>query len=112
MTGDNGRSGSETLARPTSASVNVGDQTAELPIVRGSEGDDAADIGQLRTDTGLVTFDPGYKNTAAATSAITFLDGEAGILRYRGYQIEQVAARSSFLETSYLLIYGKLPSQA
>ena len=57
------------------------------------------DIGQFRSDTGLVTFDPGYKNTAASASAITFLDGEAGVLRYRGYPIEQIAARSSFLET-------------
>jgi citrate synthase len=110
MTGDNGRG--DTLTRPKTASVSIGDQSAELPLVRGHEGDDAVDIGQLRSATGVLTFDPGYKNTAAATSAITFLDGDAGILRYRGYPIEQVAARSSFLETAYLLIYGELPTQA
>jgi citrate synthase len=107
-----GRTGGETLTRPDKASVSVGDQAADLPIVRGREGDDAVDIGQLRSETGLVTFDPGYKNTAVSTSAITFLDGEAGILRYRGYPIEQIAARSSFLETAYLLIYGELPTPA
>ena len=126
MTTD-GRTGGETLARPetqepaapgapagtpASVSINVGGQAAELPIVRGTDGDDAADIGELRNQTGLVTFDPGYKNTAASASAITFLDGEEGVLRYRGYPIEQIAARSSFLETSYLLIYGELPTQA
>jgi citrate synthase len=111
MTTD-GRTGGDTLTRPTTASVSFGEQSAELPILQGTAGDDAADIGQLRADTGLVTLDPGYKNTAASTSAITFLDGEAGILRYRGYPIEQIAARSSFLETSYLLIYGELPNQA
>ena len=102
----------DTLTRPDQASVRVGDQTVELPIARGTEGDDAIDIGQLRSDTGLITLDPGYKNTASSTSAITFLDGEAGILRYRGYPIEQVAARSSFLETAYLLIYGELPTES
>jgi citrate synthase len=107
-----GRAGGETLTKAEVASVQVGDETTELPIISGTEGERAADIGQLRSDTGLVTFDPGYKNTAASASAITFLDGEAGILRYRGYPIEQVAARSSFLETAYLLIYGELPSAA
>ncbi|MGH2393456.1 MAG: hypothetical protein ACRDGH_08185, partial [Candidatus Limnocylindria bacterium] len=80
-----GRTGGETLTRPDKAAVSVGDQSSNLPIVRGREGDDAVDIGQLRSETGLITFDPGYKNTAVSTSAITFLDGEAGILRYRGY---------------------------
>jgi len=105
-------SGGDTLTRPASASVQAGDRQAELPLVRASEGDNAIDIGQLRAETGLVTFDPGYKNTAASSSAITFLDGEAGILRYRGYPIEQLAARSTFLETAYLLIYGDLPTAA
>ena len=107
-----GRTGGETLTRPDQAAVRVGDKVANLPIVRGREGDDAVDIGELRSETGLITFDPGYKNTAVSTSAITFLDGEAGILRYRGYPIEQIAARSSFLETAYLLIYGELPTPA
>ena len=107
-----GRTAAETLVGPATASVTVGDRTVELPIVRGTEGDDAIDIGQLRSDTGLITLDVGYKNSASSTSAITFLDGEAGVLRYRGYPIEQLAARSTFLETAYLLIYGELPTAA
>jgi citrate synthase len=102
----------DTMAPTDEATVRIGDKETGLPIVRGREGDDAVDIGSLRAETGLITLDPGYKNTASSTSAITFLDGEAGILRYRGYPIEQVAARSTFLETAYLLIYGELPSAA
>jgi citrate synthase len=88
----------------------VGDRELELPIVRGTEGDDALDIGRLRGETGLITYDPGYGNTGACTSAVTFLDGEAGVLRYRGYPIEQLAEHSTFLEVAYLLIWGELPS--
>jgi citrate synthase len=83
----------------------------ELPIVRGTDGDDAVDIGRLRSETGLITFDPGYGNTGACSSAITFLDGEEGILRYRGYPIEQLAEHSTFLEVAYLLIWGELPTR-
>ena len=101
-----------TATRPATVSLHIDGNTVELPVVRSAEGDDAIDIGQLRAETGLVTLDHGYKNTAASSSAIAFLDGEAGILRYRGYPIEQIAARSSFLETAYLLIYGELPTQA
>ena len=92
------------------ASVRWEGGSADLPTVTGTEAETGLDISNLRETTGLVTFDPGYKNTATAKSAITFLDGEAGILRYRGYPIEQLAARSNFLETAYLLIYGELPS--
>ncbi len=84
----------------------------DLPVVTGSEGERAVDIGMLRGQSGLITLDPGYGNSGSCTSAITFLDGEQGILRYRGYPIEQLAEHSTFLEVAYLLIYGELPTQA
>jgi len=83
-----------------------------LPVIEGTEHEKAFDIGKLRDQTGYVTLDSGYKNTGATKSAITFLDGEEGILRYRGYPIEQLAEKSSFLEVAYLLIYGTLPTAA
>ncbi len=83
-----------------------------FPVIVGSEGEKAIDIGKLRKSTGYVTIDPGYKNTGSTTSAITYLDGEKGILRYRGYPIEQLAEHSSFVEVSYLLIFGNLPTDA
>jgi citrate synthase len=86
--------------------------TIELPVVTGTEGESAVDIGRLRAESGLITLDPGYGNTGSCTSAITFLDGERGILRYRGYPIEQLAEHSTFLEVAYLLIYGELPTRA
>jgi len=98
-------------AATDAATLRVGDEELSLPIVRGSDGDDAIDIARLRSETGLITLDPGYGNTGAATSAITFLDGEEGILRYRGYPIEQLAEHSTFLEVAYLLIWGELPTQ-
>ncbi len=98
-------------AAAEAASLRIGGQEIELPLVRGAEGDDALDIGKLRAQTGLITLDPGYGNTGAATSAITFLDGEEGILRYRGYPIEQLAEHSTFLEVAYLLIWGELPTR-
>jgi citrate synthase len=98
-------------AAAEAASLRIGGQEIELPLVRGAEGDDALDIGKLRAQTGLITLDPGYGNTGAATSAITFLDGEEGILRYRGYPIEQLAEHSTFLEVAYLLIWGQLPTR-
>jgi citrate synthase len=97
-------------AAHAAAAIRVGDQELELPIVRGTDGDDAIDIGRLRGETGLITYDPGYGNTGACTSAVTFLDGENGILRYRGYPIEQLAEHSTFLEVAYLLIWGELPT--
>ncbi len=84
----------------------------EAPVVVGTENERAIDIANLRAKTGLVTLDPAFMNTASTKSAITFLDGEKGILRYRGYPIEQIAEKSRFVETSYLLIYGELPTQA
>jgi len=82
----------------------------ELPVVEGSEGEKAIVIGDLRNNTGLITLDPAYGNTGSCQSAITFIDGEKGILRYRGYPIEQVAERARFTEVCYLLIYGKRPT--
>ena len=93
--------------------VNVGgkDETFELPVVVGTEQERAVDIGALRAKTGYVCLDPAFMNTASTTSAITFLDGEQGILRYRGYPIEQLGAKSTFVEVAYLVIYGKLPTK-
>ncbi|OBG01245.1 citrate (Si)-synthase [Mycolicibacter sinensis] len=82
----------------------------ELPIVQASEGSDSLAIGSLLAKTGYTTFDNGYANTAPVKSAITYIDGDAGILRYRGYPIEQLAEKSTFIEVSYLLIYGELPT--
>jgi len=86
-------------------------QTYELPIVTGTEGEKAIDISNLRQMTGLITLDPGYANTGSCTSSITFMNGEKGILRYRGIPVEQLAEHSSFIETVYLLINGVLPTR-
>ncbi len=94
------------------AELRLGDQTVELPIVVGSEGERAVDITKLRSQSGFITLDPGYANSGSCQSAITFIDGEKGILRYRGIPIEELAAESSFVEVTYLLIYGKLPTRA
>ncbi len=94
------------------AELQVNGSTYQLPIVEGSEHEKALDIQKLRDQSGYITLDSGYKNTGATKSAITFLDGEEGILRYRGYPIEQLAEQSSFLEVAYLLIYGELPTQS
>jgi citrate synthase len=94
------------------AKLTVDGTTYEFPIVVGSEGERAIDIGRLRAETGLVTLDPGFGNTGSCPSEITFIDGEEGILRYRGYPIEEMAERSTFLETSYLVLNGELPTEA
>jgi len=93
------------------AVLRHGDQEIELPVVRGTEDELGIDIAKLRDKTGLVTLDYGFVNTAATESSITFIDGDAGILRYRGIPIEQMAEHGSFLETSYLLIWGELPTK-
>jgi citrate synthase len=93
------------------AQLKYGDKTYDLPVIEGSEGEKAIDISKLRDLSGLVTLDIGYKNTGATQSAITFLDGELGILKYRGYPIEQLASKSTFIEVAYLLIYGELPTE-
>ena len=86
-------------------------QTIELPVIAGTENEKAIDIAKLRSQTGYITMDPGYGNTGSCQSEITFLNGEQGILRYRGIPIEQLAEKASFVEVAYLIIYGKLPSQ-
>ena len=93
------------------AKLMVNGKTYELPLVIGTEGEMALDISNLRKETGLITLDPGYPNTGSCTSNITFMDGEKGVLRYRGYPVEQLAEYSSFRETAYLLINGELPSE-
>lgn len=94
------------------AKLVLGEKTIELPVFTGTEGEKAIDITKLRAETGFVTLDSGYMNTGACTSSITFLDGELGILKYRGYSIEEIAEKSSFIESSYLTFYGKLPTAA
>lgn len=94
------------------ALLTVDGKQVELPLYRGTEDETGIDITSLRASTGLVTLDPGYKNTGATTSGITFLDGERGILSYRGYSIEELADKSNFVEVMYLLLYGELPSHS
>ncbi len=91
------------------ASLRIGPRTVELPIAHGTDDQAAVDVGRLLAETGMTTLDYGYANTAPTRSAVTFLDGEAGILRYRGYPIEELAEHSSFLEVAWLLIHGDLP---
>lgn len=93
------------------AEIILEGKSYKMPIVVGTEDEKAIDINNLRSESGYITLDSGYKNTGATESAITFLDGEEGILRYRGYPIEQLAEQSSFIEVAYLLIYGKLPTE-
>ena len=94
------------------ATIEVGGKTFEFPVLQGTENELAIDIGALRAVTeGVTTIDPGFKNTGSCESAITFLDGEQGILRYRGYAIEELAEKADFLEVAYLLIFGELPNR-
>ncbi len=91
--------------------VEIEGKTIELPVVTGSEGEKAIDVSTLRKETGYITLDPGYVNTGSCESAITFIDGEKGILRYRGYDIAELCEKSTFVEVAYLLIYGELPKK-
>jgi citrate synthase len=93
------------------ARLTIQGKETELPVIIGSEGETAIDIRKLRSTTGAITLDTGYMNTGSTLSSITYIDGEKGILRYRGIPIEQLAEQSTFVETSYLLIYGELPSE-
>ncbi|MEZ5053932.1 MAG: citrate synthase [Chitinophagales bacterium] len=93
-------------------SITLNGKTSELPVLVGTENEYAINIDKLREETGFVTLDFGYKNTGATTSKITFLDGEEGILRYRGYDISDLAEKSNFTEVAYLLLYGELPTAA
>jgi citrate synthase len=101
-----------TAAPAGSASLEYDGKTLDLPLVKGSEGEVGIDIAQLRARTGMITLDPGFGNTGACKSSVTFIDGERGILRYRGYPIEELAAKSTFLEVAWLLIKGELPTGA
>ncbi|MDX1513913.1 MAG: citrate/2-methylcitrate synthase, partial [Gammaproteobacteria bacterium] len=94
------------------ATLSYDDKTVDLPVVTGTEGERGIDIRSLRAATGLVTLDDGFGNTGACESQITFIDGEQGILRYRGYPIEELAEQSVFVETAYLIIFGELPTEA
>ena len=94
------------------ATLTYEGKTYELPVVEGTENEKGIDISKLRALSGLITLDPGFKNTGSTKSAITYLDGENGILRYRGYSIEELAENASFLEVSYLIIYGELPNKS
>ena len=100
----------EVIDMSESARLVIGDKSYELPVVVGSEDEHAVDISRLRAVSEHITLDEGYMNTGSCRSAITFIDGERGILRYRGIPIEQLAERSTFLETAWLLIYGELPT--
>tara|TARA_R110000868_G_scaffold118059_3_gene313312 strand:- start:1552 stop:2829 length:1278 start_codon:yes stop_codon:yes gene_type:complete len=94
------------------AILEIDGKKYDFPILEGSENEEAIDINKLRDLTGIITLDPGYKNSGSCTSKITFLDGELGILRYRGYSIEDLADKADFLEVSFLLIFGELPTAA
>ena len=91
--------------------ISLGNESHEFPLVKGTENEVGIDIKDLRSRTGLITFDPGYKNTGSCLSDITYLDGEKGILRYRGYSIDDLANNVTFLEVAYLLIWGELPNE-
>jgi citrate synthase len=95
-----------------SVKLTYKEKTFEFPLVEGSENEKGIDIKTLRVKTGLITYDPGYKNTGSCESEITFLNGEEGILRYRGYSIEELCEKSSFIEVAFLLIFGELPTQS
>jgi len=95
-----------------SATLTVGNNTYDLPILTGTVGPDVVDIGKLYAQAGLFTYDPGFTSTASCQSKITYIDGDAGVLEYRGYPIEQLAQQGDFLETCYLLLYGELPTKA
>jgi len=98
--------------KATAARLTIGETSLELPVIRATDGNDGIVVSSLLKETGLITMDPGFMNTAACDSEITYIDGDAGILRYRGYPIEQLAERSTFLEVAYLLIHGELPTAA
>ena len=93
------------------AKLKIGGREIELDLITGSEKELGIDVSNLRVSSNIITLDPGYKNTGSCKSAITFLNGEKGILRYRGYSIEELAEKADFLEVAFLLIYGELPNK-
>ena len=94
-----------------SIKISYNNSTHEFPLIEGTENEKGIDIQNLRSKTGLITYDPGYKNTGSCKSNITFLNGEEGILRYRGHSIEELCSKASFIQVAYLLIYGDLPDE-
>ena len=94
------------------ATIQLNGEQVELPVITGTQDEKALDISKLRGSTGYITLDLGFKNTGSTQSAITFLDGERGILRYRGYSIEDLAGQSNFLEVAFLLVFGELPTKS
>ena len=94
----------------STALLKIDNNEISLPVIVGTENEKAVDVRNLRNDTGCITFDDGYGNTGSCLSSVTFIDGEKGILRYRGYPIEQLAEYSNFVETAYLIIHGELPT--
>ena len=101
----------DATTKTKSASITIGDKTYEFPILSGTVGPDVMDIGKLYAQAGIFTYDPGFTSTGSCQSKITYIDGDAGILEYRGYPIEQLADNGDFLETCYLLLYGELPTK-
>src|SRR5688572_27120666 len=93
------------------AKLELNGKTFPVPAIEGTEGERAIDVSNLRNETGHITLDDGYANTGSCRSKITFIDGERGILRYRGIPIEELAEKSTFVETAYLIIYGHLPDR-
>src|SRR5688572_26224180 len=102
----------ETFATAGEAQLHYDGRDLAMRVIEGTEHERAIDIAQLRSKTGLITLDPGFGNTGACASAVTFIDGDRGILRYRGYPIEELAEKSTFLEVAWLLMKGELPSAA
>jgi len=100
-----------TSAETQKVVIRVGEKEAELPVVKATDGASGIDIKGLMAETGMSTYDQGFVNTSSTTSAITYIDGEAGVLRYRGYPIEQLAEKKTFLDVSHLLVYGELPNE-
>src|SRR6202008_1772113 len=94
----------------TNGSFSIGDSTVQMPVKTGTLGPSVVDIGKLYAQTGIFTYDPGFTSTVSCESEITYIDGEKGLLLYRGYPIEQIAEHGDFLETCYLLLYGQLPT--
>ena len=103
--------GVKKLKQNLKAKLELEGHTFDLPLIVGTEGEKAIDISKLRSETGYVTLDPAFVNTASCDSKITYLDGENGILRYRGYPIQELAEKASFTEVAFLLIHGELPSK-
>ena len=104
--------GDSAVVNKQTAVIELEGKRHEFPVVVGTENEKSIDISKLRSDTGYITLDQGYGNTGSVKSAVTFIDGEEGILRYRGYPIQELAEKSTFVETAYLVMYGELPTKA